>query len=147
MYVCLYVCIYICMYVCMYCASFRRREDITYRTLVLEALATIKGLWFYATPPYFPFSKLYYILRKQFEELSRNKFVFWRFYIIAGIEDGSDNCPKASNPDQLDLDGDGIGDVCDNCQFTSSADEDDDNFNGYGNVCEPGSEQDEYVHS
>ncbi len=31
-----------------------------------------------------------------------------------GIIDSHDNCPSISNPDQMDLDNDGIGDVCDN---------------------------------
>ena len=30
-----------------------------------------------------------------------------------GFSDGADNCPETYNPDQSDLDGDGIGDVCD----------------------------------
>jgi len=30
-----------------------------------------------------------------------------------GIDDGVDNCPLVYNPDQFDLDNDGIGDVCD----------------------------------
>jgi hypothetical protein len=30
-----------------------------------------------------------------------------------GFSDGSDNCPEVFNPEQLDLDSDGLGDVCD----------------------------------
>ncbi|MDP1921193.1 MAG: thrombospondin type 3 repeat-containing protein, partial [Myxococcales bacterium] len=32
-----------------------------------------------------------------------------------GKGDSVDNCPFASNRDQLDLDGDGVGSACDNC--------------------------------
>ena len=31
-----------------------------------------------------------------------------------GVLDSEDNCPRAMNPDQADLDGDRIGDACDN---------------------------------
>lgn len=34
---------------------------------------------------------------------------------LDGVCDGSDNCPSTRNPDQADLDGDGIGDACDAC--------------------------------
>ncbi|HYV86051.1 MAG TPA: FG-GAP-like repeat-containing protein [Patescibacteria group bacterium] len=39
---------------------------------------------------------------------------------------GRDNCPRASNPDQTDTDGDGQGDVCDSCPASALPDVDGD---------------------
>ena len=35
---------------------------------------------------------------------------------LDGFEDGWDNCPTTSNPEQLDFDNDGLGDACVTCQ-------------------------------
>ena len=70
-----------------------------------------------------------------------------------GIPDSQDNCPSISNPDQSDIDNDGLGDSCDdindidgdndgipddedNCPMVPNPDQADDDNDGIGNACQ-----------
>lgn len=53
-----------------------------------------------------------------------------------GIEDPSDNCMRAYNPQQLDSDADTIGDMCDNCIGTWNLYQDDADVDGIGDACD-----------
>lgn len=65
-----------------------------------------------------------------------------------GVLNGVDNCPNTANPDQADVDKNGVGDVCqdtdadgiidikDNCPTTANPDQADADKNGVGDVCQ-----------
>ena len=53
-----------------------------------------------------------------------------------GKGDSVDNCPFASNRDQLDLDGDGVGSACDNCSGASNFSQLDTDGDGSGDTCD-----------
>lgn len=66
-----------------------------------------------------------------------------------GILNADDNCPFTANPEQEDMDDDGLGDVCDedldgdnadnntdNCPYSPNADQQDQDGNGVGDACD-----------
>jgi hypothetical protein len=79
-----------------------------------------------------------------------------------GIYEAVDNCPQIYNPDQEDVDLDGLGDICDecpldpdndddgdeicadvdNCPTVSNVDQHDFDFDGIGDACDPDDDDD-----
>lgn len=54
-----------------------------------------------------------------------------------GIGDPCDICPEDANADQADVDGDLAGDVCDNCPDVANPDQADEDGDGTGDACTP----------
>ncbi len=54
-----------------------------------------------------------------------------------GKGDTVDNCPFASNRNQVDADGDGVGNSCDNCSGLSNFSQLDTDGDGTGDTCDP----------
>ena len=54
------------------------------------------------------------------------------------VDDEIDNCPATTNPDQADVDEDGVGDACDldNCFLLANADQADFDGDGVGDACD-----------
>jgi hypothetical protein len=53
-----------------------------------------------------------------------------------GVGDACDTCPADGNPNQADTDGDRVGDVCDNCREQPNADQADRDGDGVGDLCD-----------
>src|SRR6185295_4962782 len=59
-----------------------------------------------------------------------------------GVGNACDNCPSTSNLDQANTDADPNGDACDNCDLVANPDQLDSDGDGNGNACDADSDDD-----
>ncbi len=64
-----------------------------------------------------------------------------------GKADDTDNCPFASNRDQLDADGDGVGSACDNCAALANFSQLDADGDGQGDTCDADIDGDSFLNA
>jgi hypothetical protein len=62
-----------------------------------------------------------------------------------GVPDNVDNCRMTPNSLQENADGDGLGDLCDNCPYASNPQQIDTDLDGLGNVCDPDDDDDGHL--
>lgn len=62
---------------------------------------------------------------------------------VSGIPNNQDNCPRNYNPDQEDMDGDGIGDLCDNCPRVRNPSQEDSDKDNVGDACDSDVDRDQ----
>ena len=58
------------------------------------------------------------------------------FLLLLVIRNDADNCELVPNPDQSDLDRDGVGDVCDNCKHIKNWYQNDTDDDLVGDACD-----------
>ena len=54
----------------------------------------------------------------------------------SGILNARDNCELVPNPDQRDMDRDGVGDACDNCPLQNNPSQNDTHKDLVGDACD-----------
>lgn len=67
-----------------------------------------------------------------------------KFIYFEGIPNDRDNCPRAYNPQQEDVDEDGIGDLCDNCPRVRNPAQDDADSDAVGDACDSDVDRDQW---
>lgn len=62
---------------------------------------------------------------------------------VPDIPNQVDNCPRKYNPQQDDMDSDGVGDVCDNCPRVRNTNQEDTDKDNVGDACDSDIDRDQ----